>query len=250
VAKSILAHVVAQTALERRVDFGLPRLERCGDVRGVGRSGHPVCPIQAGQHVNVLRLDGAGKQLQIADQQLLGELGCTSDQVGVAIEDKGLPVKDKLVLPPDERAERAGNVVFTHARTDHTELALGAFAGVIGGGRDVDDQACAGASEIGARFARDPDVLADRDADPVAAQLDQARPVAGGEIALLVEYAVVRQMDLAVDAGDRPVGEDRGGVIDEIAVFGEADDRHQVLRVPGEALDCRARVAQEVLLMQ
>ena len=52
------------------------------------------------------------------------------------------------------------------------------------------------------RRARVPDVLADRQPDAHAADLDQRRRVAGLEVAALVEHAVVRQQDLAVDGAD------------------------------------------------
>ena len=51
------------------------------------------------------------------------------------------------------------------------------------------------------------------------------RLIAGTEVTLLVEDAVVGQVHLAVDAGHRAVVGDGGGVVDVLAGVDEADDR-------------------------
>jgi hypothetical protein len=68
------------------------------------------------------------------------------------------------------------------------------------------------------------------------------------EVALLVEDAVVRQVHLAVHRLHRAVGEHRRGVVDVEVALGEAHDGDDALRVLGQAVERRARVAQEVLL--
>ena len=50
----------------------------------------------------------------------------------------------------------------------------------------------------------EPDILADRDAQPDPAKIDRLRQRAGGEQPFLVEGAIVRQFVLAADPGDAP----------------------------------------------
>ncbi len=65
------------------------------------------------------------------------------------------------------------------------------------------------------------------------------------EVALLVEDAVVGQIDLAVDRVDGAVGEHGGGVVDVLGALGEADDGDQLpasrLRAPQSAAAASAR---------
>ena len=72
------------------------------------------------------------------------------------------------------------------------------------------------------------------------AQREDGRLRAGLEVAVLVEDAVVRQVLLVVDAGERAVVEDGGGVEDVVALVDEADDRgdaargaHDLVAAPG-----------------
>ncbi len=70
------------------------------------------------------------------------------------------------------------------------------------------------------------------------------------EVALLVEDAVVRQPQLAVDAGDLAVGEHGRGVVDVVGVLGEADDRDDVDRLGGQVGKGSGRLVEEVRLEQ
>ena len=63
-----------------------------------------------------------------------------------------------------------------------------------------------------------PGVLADRQAEPHAAKADRPGHRAGGKDALLVEHAVIRQVDLETDGVDAAAGEQRIGII-ELAVL-------------------------------
>ena len=188
-------------------------------------------------------------EIDVADQQLLLELGRAREQRAGVVDDEGVPVEDQLVLAADQRAEGERGSVLARALADH-QLALEPLAGVVGGGREVDDQRGTGQRHVGARRTRLPDVLADRDPDAMLAELDQRTGAAGLEVALLVEDAVVGQQDLAVDARHAPVGEHRRGVVDVGGALRKADDRDEPRVCSGEAVDRRARVAQEVLLVE
>ena len=63
--------------------------------------------------------------------------------------------------------------------------------------------------------------------------------VAGREVAVLVEDAVVRQEALAVDAADLAAGEDVAGVVEIGVEVGRADERDDPLRLGGDLLDRR-----------
>jgi hypothetical protein len=160
-----------------------------------------------------------------------------------------VPVEDQLVLAPVERAERDRREVVAGALGDHL-LALEALAGVVGRGVDVDDEPRAGQRLVGQRRAGDPDVLADRQPDLDAVDLDDRAARAALEVAQLVEDAVVGQVDLAIDRLHGAVGAHRRGVVGVLGALGEADDRHDALGVGSDALDRGACVGEEVLLEQ
>ena len=75
---------------------------------------------------------------------------------------------------------------------------------------------------------RAPDVLADRHADAHAAKDDRPRRRAGREHPLLVEHAVIGQVDLEAHRLDPPAVEQRHGVV-ELAVLdpGQADQHRR-----------------------
>ena len=78
---------------------------------------------------------------------------------------------------------------------------------------------------------REPGVLADVDAEPRAVQFEHERAVVGGEIALLVEHRVVRQVVLAVGALDPAVVQQRGGVEALTLALQRVADDHAQLRI-------------------
>ena len=88
-----------------------------------------------------------------------------------------------------------------------------------------------GERELGRRRARLPDVLADRRPDEHLAEAEEQQVVARGEVAVLVEDAVVRQEPLAVDAADLAVGEHEAGVVEVAVEVGRADERDDARRL-------------------
>src|SRR5207244_2632483 len=92
-------------------------------------------------------------------------------------------------------------------------LALGALAHVIGGSGYVDDQGRPRERLVTGGRARLPDVLADGQTDAMAAEVDHTPAGAGLEVSLLVEDAVVGQIDLPVGRVELAVGQDRRGVV-------------------------------------
>ena len=94
-----------------------------------------------------------------------------------------------------------------------------------------------------------PDVLADRNAEPHAAEIDRPRHVRTGlEDALLVELAIVRQIDLVALGDDlAAIGDDDGIVGAALALQRRADDdaRAAVGGIGGKVLRPPARRRQE-----
>src|SRR4029077_12740495 len=112
--------------------------------------------------------------------------------------------EDKLVLATDLVDVSDVRPIVRRATGDHL-LARSAFAAVVRRAVDVDQELGAVIGLPGHRARRIPAVFADRHADPDARQLEYWRPVAGREIALLVEDPVVRQEDLVVHGLDLAV---------------------------------------------
>src|ERR687897_2972258 len=153
------------------------------------------------------------QHLDVADGGLLLELGGACEQLAVGVEHHGGPVEHQLVLPThlvdvDQGARRVRRPGGQHA------LALGQPVGVVGRGVDVDHQLGATGGLGGNRPRRAERVLADRHAQPHAANQHQRR-VAGArcEVALLVEHGVVGQEALVVHGPHGAVGAHGGRVV-------------------------------------
>ena len=147
------------------------------------------------------RRHGAG--VDGADGQRLLELRCAGEDLAGGVDRHAVTVEDELVLAADEIAEEDDGGVVARALDEHL-LALERLAGVVRRRREVHDHLRAGERLGGGRGARLPDVLADREAERGAVQLDQRRLGAGLEVAGLVEDPVVRQEHLPVDGGNLP----------------------------------------------
>jgi hypothetical protein len=80
-----------------------------------------------------------------------------------------------------------------------------------------------------------PHVLADRQPDAGAAYVDYARATAGHEVALLVEYTVIRQRLLVVCRMDRAAAQQRSGVVQPAAM---------PVWMPDDEIDARDAAAQ------
>ncbi len=81
-----------------------------------------------------------GVEVDVADEQLLAELGGAGDRRAGVVDHARVPVEDELVLAADESAEGDAGEVVARALGEHP-LALGALAGVVGRGGDVERSA-------------------------------------------------------------------------------------------------------------
>jgi hypothetical protein len=191
VGEAVLAHVVANAEGEGRVDLGV-LAEAVGE--GAGRD------------------LGAGGERHVADEHPRFELRRAGDRLAVGGDDDALAVEDQLVLAAHGVAEGERDPVGAGSLGQH-RLPGGCLAAGVGRARRVDDQPRTRGGLVGLGRARDPDVLADRQADRDARDIDHQRLGARLEVAALVEDGVVREMALAVDGRDPAAGADRERVV-------------------------------------
>src|SRR6185312_15660408 len=122
----------------------------------------------------------------LADQQLLLELGGAGEDRALGIDDEAVAVKGQLVLAADQVAEGKSRTVSAGALGEH-RFSLPALAAVIGRARGIGDQRGPVRRLALRRRSRRPDVLANGQADAGIAELDRRRLGARNEVALLVE---------------------------------------------------------------
>ena len=170
--------------------------------------------VEAGlgaEGAGVGRACGAG--VEVEDEERLLELGSARDELAVGVEGDALAVEDEFVLPAghidvgDEAAVAAG------ALGEHF-AALFAASAMVGGCVDIDDDLRAGEALDGGGPGVAPDVFANVDGDLGAVDFVDGAFLAGSEVALFIEDAVVGEHRFAVDGGDAAVVEDGGGVVD------------------------------------
>ena len=118
---------------------------------------------------------------------------------------------------------------------------------MVGGRRDVDDQRRPRQRLLTGRRAGLPDVLAHRQPHARGAQVDVCAGAARLEIALLIEDAVVGQVDLAIDRMHPSACQNGGGVVDVLRALGEPDHRHRAAGFACELAQGRRRAGEEVL---
>ena len=263
--EAVLLDVVAEAELERGshlLELGGERGDRPGDlVRLLLR--RRKLDLLHGRRVlaRAIQLAAArvsettpdrGDRLDVDDEQVLLEPRCAGDDLTGVVEDDRVPVEDELVLAADEVAEREVGARVARPRDEHLLPLLG-LADVERRRGEVDDELRAGEREVGRRRPGLPDVLADRDPDRGLPESEDDELAALGEVAVLVEHAVVRQEVLAVHALNAPVGA-HGTRVREIAVEpGRPDERHDAVRRRGDLLDrlpCGAhepRAEEEIL---
>ena len=208
--KSVLAQVVARADDQRRVDLGLER--------------------------QFLRYGARNRRGAVEFDQLerLLEERRLPHHVALRIEHAGSAIEHELVLPADQ--------VYVHHRQARRAdpfaknlVARRLFPLVIR--RGVDRQDHLGPGRLGHRRRLGPPyVLADREAETHALDLEDAGLVPRGEVALLVEHFVVRQVVLARDGHDAAVADHRRGVI-ALAVVRELRETHH----RGDAVDLRRK---------
>ena len=249
VAEAVLLHVVADTEPEREPHLLELRLER--DDRA-GRDGS-LCPRRRQLHHGYVGPSLAGalelapphvaqppadrlRRVDVDHEQRLLEAGRPGDHLPLVVEHDRVPVEDELVLPSHQVAEGEIRRVVAGARDQHLLPLLG-LADVERRGGDVHEQLHPRQGEVGGGRARLPDVLAHRRPDQHVAHAQREQLPAFGEVAVLVEDAVVRQEVLAVDGADLPAAE-HGARVREVTVEeGAADEGRDPVGRAGDLLE-------------
>ena len=169
---------------------------------------------------------------------------CSRNEASLAFSDRSAPereraaVVDHLVLSADLVEIDQRQAALDHAVDGELHAHVG-LADLVGRGVGHQQDLAAGLGDAFDDVGR-PDVLADRHADAHALDHQRPRHRTGREDALVVEHAVVRQVDLVALADDLAFVEADDGVV-ELAVLaprrGDEQGRAAVLRVGAQLLD-------------
>jgi hypothetical protein len=240
--EAILLHVILEAEREREAHLLELRLERDTLRREhvvMGRRSFELDPGDVGSRltraIQLATTDiaepsthGVGR-IDVDDEQVLLKAGRARDDFARRVEDDGVAVEHELVLPADHVAEREVGARVACPRDQHL-LALLGLSDVERRGREVHDELRPCESEVGRRWAGLPDVFADRRPDVRRAELKQHEVTALGEVAMLVENAVVRKELLPVHGLHATFGTDHARV-GQIPVEPRcADERHETGR--------------------
>ena len=166
-------------------------------------------------------------QVEVGDDQVLVEHRALGHGLALRAEDQARAVVEHLVLAAHQVHVGDDREVVGRAGAKHAP-ALAGLARVVGRGRQVEQDLGAAVARLRFdRSVREPDVLADADAERDAIAHEYGVPAARREVAFLVEDAVVGQQMLAVDAGPAAVVQHRGRVEQlRLALHSAHDQRH------------------------
>src|SRR3989338_2728346 len=117
---------------------------------------------------------------------------------------------------------------------------------------NIDEKARAAFDLFLINASHDPDILADRHAPNMAAQTKNNVIVPRGKIALLVEYAIIRQLFLVINTFHPAIRNDRGGVV-QVFVFidiDEPDDSGDPFDLTGQQIQGFDVVAHEMFFKE
>jgi hypothetical protein len=146
------------------------------------------------------------------ERDLLLEHRHLPGQRAVGVEHEGRAVEDELVLAAHLVQVDHGQPRFGHARDDEVEPHVVLVA--------LEGRAVGNEQDFGTRLRQRlaglirPDILADRNAEPHTLEGDGPRCRACVEHALLIENAVIRQVELVAEGFDAAIGEESHGIIE------------------------------------
>ena len=167
--------------------------------------------------------------IQVGHQQRLFKLGAVRHQLTTWPEDGAVAIEDQLVL--SAHGVQVGHVELVVGSTggDHPATEV-AFAHMVGRGVDINHEIgpsvplhCSGAGWV-------PDVFADVQTYAHAVDDEDGAFFTLLEVPLLVEHAVVGQVDLVIDAYDFPVVSEGTGVVDVVTGIDEAYGHGHIFR--------------------
>src|SRR5712692_8190268 len=150
-----------------------------------------------------------GARIDVADEEVFPERCRAGKNLALGSKDDAVAVEDQLVLATDCVGVRDVGTVVRGAAGDHV-LTWGALAYVVRRTVDVDQQLRAVVRLPRHRAGRVPAVLADGDPDADPGLLEDRTAMAGGEVALLVEDAVVGQEDFVINRLELAITDEGG----------------------------------------
>ena len=191
-----------------------------------------------------------GGEVQIGDEHLLDKRPAAVEHLPARPEDHRVPIEDEFILAADHVQVSHEAPVVRGARGQHF-LPEPPLAHRVGRGVDVHDEVRAAQQRLHvSRPLRIPDVLADANAEGDAIQREDRVALAGLEVAVLIEDAVVGEEHLVVHAGQRAVVEHGGRVEDVVFHIHEADDGGESGGGRGDALQSTLVLLEETRLQE
>ena len=148
-------------------------------------------------------------QIEIDDEEVLAEGRCPGEQGAVGCHDQGIAVEDELVLPTRHVDVGEGSTELACAPLAELQARVVLVALVR---RAVDDDEQSAPACLGDRTPLLPQVLADRERDVHATDVEHAGLLTRDEVAELVEDPVVGQMVLVIAGHDATVLQHRRGI--------------------------------------
>ena len=172
------------------------------------------------------RPDRAATRIQIDHDQIGRVLGGARDHLAARVQCQARSIEDQVILTADLIDEDQGASPTPGHLGQHARAQV-ALLHSVGRGRNVDEQVGARGHQLldgilaiqapGPEIAIVPHVLADRDAEAMAGEVDRGHGLGRLEIAPFIENVVGRQQRLAMDRDDATLMDERRGVGDPAA---------------------------------
>jgi hypothetical protein len=186
--------------------------------------------------------------IQVDNDQLFGELPAPGDDLPPLVQGHAPAIKDEFVLSADQVAERNVDDIVGRPGSQHP-LSLGALAGMVWRGRDVDHQLRPGQRLGLGGTRRVPDILTDVDADDRAVQRKNQGALANPKVTILVKDGVIWQVGLVIHSRHLAVVEHGGGVVQVVSSVDKTDHNSDAGRRSGDPLQasevCRHKAGFE-----
>src|SRR3989441_1967726 len=180
------------------------------------RIGKPLAP-------DLPEVDGGQDERLVGVFLLRDDVAVGADHHGTAPEVRAVLIPDPVAVEEEGRQELGVGAADEAVRLRGSQPLVGRDPAPRAGRRTDDHVHAFETQDVGAGEV--PDVFADKYPGPAESGLETAKAITRREIALLVEHAIGRQVDLAVDVDQLAPAEIEAGV--EVAMIGLFDHRAQ-----------------------
>jgi len=183
---------------------------------------------------------GMDRGVEVDEQHILAKCRGVSANGPLGVDGERVAVEEQLIVAADEVAKRHRNLVAPRVSGDERDPAI-RLALLERRRAEIHDHVRAGRRELRNRIAlvsrRRPRVLADRDADLVAPDLDRGGGLRPGEPAALVEHVVVGQKPLEQRLDPAVMDEQRGVIQLAVVLDGTADQQRRQVGARAQRLE-------------